>query len=174
MERNPNRNVLLERGFVYEYELLVDGVVVDSWTVENLIPQVGVLQLSNAMFGDVSPIGTFYVGLFANNYLPSAGATSADLPSVIGEFVGYSEASRPIWQRVNDGSGTFSNAAARAAFTCTQSARLYGGFLVSTSLKGGNDGVLISVARFNSPKDVEAGMVLRVKGELAFLPVTTA
>ena len=163
-------------GVLYHYELVVGadetgngGTVIDRWSDHNLVPLVGVNYLANAMFGDIAPIGTWYLGLFLNNYVPSAGATAADLPSVIGEFVGYSETTRPTWARVNT-NGLWSNSASRAAFTCTQSARLYGGFLVSAATKGSGDGTLLSVARFSSPKDVEVGMTLRVQGDLSLIP----
>lgn len=158
--------------FVYEFELEKDGVIVDRWFEKNLIPQDGLDQLSLAIFGDTTPIGTWYVGLFENNYLPAPGADAADLPGVIGEFVGYSEATRPLWQRIYDGAGTHTNEANRAAFTITQDRRLYGGFLVSASNKGGNTGLLLSVARFTTPRDVQAGMTFRVRATLSLVPTT--
>ncbi|MCP1616949.1 hypothetical protein FBY21_1548 [Pseudomonas sp. SLBN-26] len=156
-------------GFVYHFELMEEGRLVSEWYEHNLVPLAGLNYMAQAMFGDTSPIGTFYVGLFENNYLPASGALASDLPGVIGEFVGYSEAVRPLWNRVNT-NGLITNAASRAVFTSNQNKRLYGGFLVSSSEKGGNTGMLLSVARFNSPKDVEAGQVLRVRAELSLIP----
>lgn len=163
-----------EVGVQYHYEL-VDrhGEVIDNWEDHNLVPLVGLNQITNAAFGDISPIGTFYLGLFSNNYLPVVGATAADLPAVIGEFVGYSQATRPIWSRVSS-DGVQSNAAARAEFTVNANARLYGGFLVSDSVKGAGNGILLSVARFSSPRDVEAGMTLRVRADFSLIPTNVA
>lgn len=156
-------------GFVFHFELLEEGRLVSEWYEHNLVPLAGLNYMAQAMFGDTSPIGTFYVGLFENNYLPVASALASDLPSSIGEFVGYSETARPLWSRVNT-NGLISNAANRALFTSTQNKRIYGGFLVSSAEKGGNTGMLLSVARFSSPKDVEAGQVLRVRAELSLIP----
>ncbi|WP_431484205.1 hypothetical protein [Pseudomonas solani] len=156
-------------GFVFHFELLEEGRLVNEWYEHNLVPLAGLNYMAQAMFGDTSPIGTFYVGLFENNYLPVAGALASDLPSSIGEFVGYSETARPLWSRVNT-NGLITNAASRALFTSTQNKRIYGGFLVSSAEKGGNTGMLLSVARFSSPKDVEAGQVLRVRAELSLIP----
>ena len=125
--------------------------------------------MAAALFGDIAPIGSFYVGLFENNYLPVAGALSSDLPATIGEFTGYSEGTRPVWSRVNT-NGLITNVANRAAFTVTTAKRLYGGFLVSASDKAGVTGLLLSVARFDTPRDVEVGMVLRVRAELNLIP----
>lgn len=160
-------------GFVYHFELEQDGRVVDRWSVHNLVPLPGINYMAAAIFGDTAPIGTFYVGLFENNYLPSSSAVAADLPGTIGEYVGYSESARPVWNRVNT-NGLITNAASRAAFTVTQDKRLYGGFLVSAADKGGSTGLLLSVARFPSPKDVEVGQVLRVKAELSLIPTSVA
>lgn len=158
--------------FEYEFELLQDGQVVDHWVETNLIPQDGLDQLAMAMFGDTAPISAFYVGLFENNYLPAAGVKAQDLPGVVGEFVGYSEATRPLWNRIYDGAGAHTNEASRAAFTITQDRRVYGGFLVSASDKGGNTGLLLSVARFTSPRDLQAGMTFRVRASLSLVPTT--
>lgn len=160
-------------GFVYHFELEKDGVVIDEWEMHNIVPLAGLNYMGQAMFGDIAPITTFYLGLFENNYLPAPEATAADLPSVIGEFTGYSEATRPIWQRVHT-NGVHTNEANRAAFTVTTAKRLYGGFLVSSSAKAGATGTLLSVTRFDSPKDVEPDMVLRVRGSLSLIPTNIA
>lgn len=159
----------------YEFELVnPDGSIADAWEDWNLIPQVGVTQLANAMFGDVAPISTYYVGLFLNNYVPSSSVTAADLQTSVGEFTGYSETSRPLWERVYDGVGAITNEAARAEFTCTVDRRLYGGFLVSSPTKGGNTGNLLSIARFTTPRDVVTGQVLRVRASLTLIPTEVA
>lgn len=160
--------------FKYDFELLRDGEIIDAWTDFNLVPDLGVDYLAQAMFGDTTPIGTFYVGLFQNNYLPTSGDTSAILPGAIGEFVGYSGATRPMWNRVYDSAGTISNTASRATFAVTADQRLYGGFLISTSDKGGSTGLLLSIARFSSPRDVYAGATLQVTAGLTLIPTNVA
>lgn len=157
--------------FVYDYELITPGVgVVDAWQETNLIPSAGLAYLANAMFGDTAPIGTFYMGLFNNNFVPSQGNTSADIPATINEFTAYDETTRPLWNRVFDGVGAISNAASRGTFTCNAATRIYGGFLVSTSAKGGSSGLLLSVTRFATPKDVEIGQVIRARATINLIP----
>lgn len=169
MEVNASREGV-EFGLTYHFELERDGVVVDAWDEHNLVPTVGLNHIADAMFGDAAPIGTFYVGLFEGNYVPTEATVASEITGAMGEFTAYSESSRPIWNRVN-ANGVISNVASRAVFTATQNKRIYGGFLVSVSDKGTNTGLLLSVARFQSPKDIEAGMVLRVRGELSLVPV---
>lgn len=156
-------------GVDYCFELLdASGNLIDKWPVQNLVPLPGVNHLAATMFGDAAAIGTFHVGLFSGNYLPSMASAAADIPTSMGEFVGYSEATRPVWQRLNT-DGIISNAHARAAFTLTSNVTLYGGFLVSNNAKGAGTGLLLSVARFPTPRPVEAGMVIRVAGELSLI-----
>lgn len=157
--------------YLYQMEIVnPDGSVADSWVDENIIPQVGVTYFANAMFGDASPIGTFYFGLFQNNYVPTANTTAADLPSVAGEFLGYDETTRRTWNRVFDGVGAISNDASRAELTCNVDRRVYGAFLVSSSTKGGSSGTLISIARFQTPKDIVAGQLVRGRVILNLIP----
>lgn len=156
-------------GFEYEFEFERPGGAIEVCSMCNLVPQPAINHMAGALFGDVAAIGTFYVGLFAANYLPSPGAVAGDIPGVIGEFTGYSEATRPIWTRVNT-DGLITNSSSRAAFTLTQNTRLYGGFLCSIATKGSGDGLLLSIARFPTPRDVEAGTTIRVRGELSLIP----
>ena len=156
----------------YEFELEnSDGSIADSWVELNIIPTVGLSYLARAMFGDVAPIGSFYFGLFENNFVPAAGTVAADLPSVAGEFVAYDEATRPLWARVFDGVGTISNDASRAELTCNAPRRIYGAFLVSDSSKGGTAGTLLSIARFQTPRDITAGQTIRGRVILNLVPV---
>lgn len=158
-------------GFEYHFELERDGVLVDEWVVHNLVPLQGLNYIAAACFGDVTAIGSWYVGVFTNNYIPSETSVAADFPATMGEFSGYSEVTRPAWDRVNT-DGTLSNVASRATFTVTSNARLYGGVLLSSSVKASGSGTLLSAARFPTPRDIEAGMVLRVRAEVSFIPTS--
>lgn len=161
--------------FVHKFEFFdAEGNLVWCEEVQNLMPQVGINYVAGAMFGDTAPIGTFYIGLFQNNVLPTSSTTASDIPTTLGEFVGYSNSTRPLWNRSYDGIGSINNSASRAEFTITADARLYGGFLVSTSTKGGNTGLLLSVARFESPRDVTAGGTFRVTSVISLVPGTTS
>lgn len=161
--------------FVHKFEFFdASGNLVWSEEVQNLMPQVAINYVAGAMFGDTAPIGTFYVGLFQNNAVPASNMTASDIPTTLGEFIGYSESTRPLWNRSYDGVGIIANANNRAEFTITADARLYGGFLVSTSVKGGNSGLLMSVARFESPRDVTAGGTFRVTSAITLIPTNVS
>ena len=162
-------------GLVYEFEFIdADGRLVWSERKENLMPQDGVDYAALALFGDVPPISTFYMGLFRANVLPTSALKASDIPGTLQEFTGYSEATRPIWERTYDGIGAISNVAERCEFSITADDTLHGGFLVSESSKGGGTGLLFSVCRFNEPKPVTAGGTFRVGSVLSLIPTNVA
>lgn len=150
-------------GFVYYPTIeLPDGTIIELEPVENLIPQVGVNQLAGLITGDASAISSWYVGVFAGNYVPTSATTSADLPTNAGEATAYSETTRPVWNKAYDGVSLISSSDNRASFTFTADTVLYGGFLVSNSAKAGATGVLLSIARFTTPYSVPAGSVFKL------------
>lgn len=156
---------LIVSGFRYCFRLLnEDDSVASEIIADNLIPSDGMEFLMRAPFGDVSPIGNFYCGLWRGNVIPTKALKATDIPSNLQEFVGYSEAARPEWQREYDGNGTLDNSdqARIAEFSFTADANLYGAFLVSSPTKGQGSGLLLSCVRFPSPRPVTAGQ----KGQL--------
>lgn len=159
-------------GFRYEFTLTdkATGKVVDSEIQYNRIPQEGIDFLIQSPFGDVPTIGTFHCFLFKNNYVSSGGTKAADIPSAMGEFVDYSEATRPLWDREYDGAGTLSNAGSKAVFTPTADATVYGAGIVSNSAKGSNTGLLLSVVRFSTTKQLTAGLEAKLVCGLTYIP----
>lgn len=138
----------------------------------NLLPTAAINFLAQAPFGGASPINTFYLGLFDNNYVPAPEVVSSDLPLVVGEFQGYQEAQRPEWVR-SYGGNTHENFASPGVFTVTATTprTIYGGFLCSSAAKGGNSGLLLSIARYENPRPVSAGDRLEYRAALAFVSV---
>jgi len=151
-------------GFTYTAEVVSpDGRVVDTFEVGNLIPQQAIDYVVSTLDGSGSVIPNWYVGIFKNDYVPVSSTASGDLPSVVGEAVGYSEATRPAWNPVYDNFSRLDNSAAVAEFSLTQNVMLYGAFIVSGATKGGGTGTLLSIARFPSPKDLESGSTFRIR-----------
>jgi len=162
------------RGFRHELQIvdLASGEIVDREVVYNRIPQAGLDFLIQAPFGDVPSIGALYCGLYTNNYLPTANTTAADIPAVMGEFVNYSEATRPLWDRAYNAAGIMDNVNSKAVFTPQADASVYGSFIVSNQTKGANSGLLLSVARFNTIKPLSAGQEARLLCGLTYIPTS--
>lgn len=159
------------QGFKYLFQLFnPDGTEVARVEGCNLIPQEGLSFLLRAPFGDVPPISAFYCGLWRGNVIPSTGLKADDIPGTLQEFVGYSETTRPIWNREHDGVGTLDNASAQAEFNFTQAATLRGSLLVSDSTKGGNSGLLLSCFRFPEPMPAVAGQRGLLTTGVAYVP----
>lgn len=158
----------------FKYELFIynkaTGKLVDYDVQYNRIPQAGIDYLIQAPFGDVAPISNWYCGMFRNNFLPVASTTSADIPSAMGEFVDYSEATRPLWVREYNGLGTMDNAGTRAVFTPTADRLLYGAFIASNPTKGGSTGLLLSVVRFSTAKQVYRGEEAKLVCGITYIP----
>lgn len=158
-------------GFRYRFRLLnADDSVAADFEANNLVPQDGLSFLLLAPFGDSAPISTFYCGLWRANVIPSSALKATDIPSNLQEFVGYSEATRPLWERAHDGVGTLDNADAVAEFNFTADATLYGSILVSDPTKGGNSGLLLSCVRFPSPRPVVAGQKGQLIAGITYVP----
>lgn len=158
------------KGFKWDLEVLdVDGSVIERETNNNLIPSAGMNFLVRAPFGDVSPISTFYLGLFRGNYVPSPGTTAADIPSNMIEFVDYAETARPAWDRSFNNSASMDNNMSKASYTATQDRTIYGAFLVSEPGKGGNTGLVLSCVRFASPKQVSVGQTINLTGGITYV-----
>ena len=167
-----NRDGLKILGFRHELQVfdIATGELVEQEVKYNRIPQAGVDFLIQTPFGDTAPITQFYCGLFTQNFIPQAGTTAADIPSVMGEFVDYAEATRPLWNRNYDGAGTYDNSEAKAVFTPTRDANVYGSFITSNAVKGSNTGLLLSVVRFSTIKPLSAGLEAKLICGLTYIP----
>lgn len=162
-------------GFRHELEIIdkATGLVVDREVKFNRIPQAGIDFLIQSPFGLSAPISSFYCGLYRNNYVPTAGTSAADIPSVMGELLDYSEASRPLWDRAYNAAGTLDNVNSKALFTPTADRSVHGAFIVASPTKGGNTGLLISVVRFSTAKALSSGLEVKLVSGLTYVPVVS-
>lgn len=161
---------LLGAGFAYATEIHRRDGTIERAVDHNLLPQESVDFIAGLLRGTAAPIGTWYVGLFEGNYVPVSGAKASDLPSVIVECTAYSEGARPEWVHSYDGAAVIDSLNNKATFTFSSAKRVYGAFIISTSTKGGNTGLILSIARFSSPKDIEAGEPFTVAAGLTLIP----
>lgn len=167
-----NNDGLKVLGFRHELSIydIATGELVEQEVKLNRIPQAGIDFLIQTPFGDVAPIPNFYCGLFRNNFSPDTNTSSADIPSLMGELVDYSETTRPIWNRSYNGAGTLDNIANKAVFTPTADKTVYGSFIVSNPVKGGSTGLLLSVVRFATVKTLSIGQEAKLVCGLTYIP----
>ena len=164
-------NNLLGTGLVYLVETIVNGEVVDRFIEHNIMPQQSVDHIAGMIRGSgATPISSWYVGLFENNYVPDSSVTAADLQATVGESQAYDEDNRPNWNNAYDGVGFIGNTGNPIEFTMNASKTIHGAFIVSNATKGGTAGILLSIARFSTAKQVEAGTTLRITAGLTLTP----
>lgn len=160
---------ILGRGFTYHRKIIhPDGRVVQLPSVKNIVPLEGVQHVAGLILGSTAPISAWYAFLFEGNYTPDSGSAAADLPGVIGECTAYSAATRPAWNGSFDGTSLVTNTV-DVEFTMTQDKVLYGAGVVSSSTKGGNGGLILSISRFPTPEQVKAGAKFALAVELPIL-----
>ena len=159
----------LKLGFQYTIEHVRDGKVIASEVIQNLMPTEGSTYFLNAALLAGAQTSTWYVGLFENNYTPVITDGMALFPgaSYANETTAYTETVRQTWQNDSISSGVLVNSTNKAVFTFNATKTIYGAFLTSTNVKGGTSGVLLSAAKFASPKSVSATDILRVVAGIA-------
>lgn len=163
---------LLVPCFKHELELFDrrTGQLVDRAVAFNRIPQLGMDFLMLAPFGVTPSIDLWYCGLFSENFVATAATKASDIPTTMREFTAYSEPGRPEWQYSYDGAGTLSNGGDKAVFTPTQDGNVYGSFIASSSEKGGTGGLLLSVARFDTVRNLTADIEAKLSCGITYLP----
>lgn len=156
-------------GATYLVELFdPQGNLVSRETVKNLVPEEGLNHIAGVVFKETTQVSSWYIGLFKGNYTPLADAKAATIAAASTETTAYDENSRVLFNSGDVNAGALDNTANKAEFTFNAVENIYGGFLVSSSPKAGTTGVLISLVRFSSPKQVEVGSVLRITTGIAF------
>ena len=146
----------------YNCQIIRNGVVIDEFEAENMVVDQGLNYALNSGFGLASGLSTWYVGLFEGNYTPTNAVTAATIAGLATECTAYTAGTRPTWTAVAATAKQLTNSASRASFVFNAAKSIYGGFLVSSSTKGGTAGTLFSAARFTTAKAVDSGDELLV------------
>jgi len=159
-----NMNEPIKAGFTYLVEVVDKrtGQVRDAEVVKNLMPIEGIHHMINVSMKSGTQVATWYIGLYEGNYTPVSADTMATFPASATESVAYAETTRRAFVPGTVAAGAVDNAAAKAEFTINATKTVYGGFISSSSAKGGTSGVLLSAVRFGSPKSLGADDILRV------------
>ena len=163
---------VLGHGFRYDGEIITPDGEIITFSDHNLLPQVSIDFIAGLLRGTATPIGSWYLGLFENNYVPTSGVTAADLPGVVGECTAYDEATRQVWNHAYDGVSAIDNLASKAVFTINAAKTVYGAFIVSSSVKAGNTGTLLSIARFSTAKTLDIGTQFSLAAGITLIPTS--
>jgi hypothetical protein len=148
---------------VYNFKQIRDGKVIDSWTVDNIVPTEGLNYLLNAGYKNAPQMSNWYIGLFSGNYTPVSTDTASTFSQTATEVTaGYNENTRQLANFSSSTSAYIDNSSSLATFTFNNTVTVYGSFISSSSAKGSTTGVLGSAARFPSAKSMTSGDLLQV------------
>lgn len=157
----------LKPSFVWTFkEIDKDNHVISIETQRNLIPVEGLNYILDAAFKSGTQYPTLYAGLYEGNYTPIPGNEMATFPGAATECTAYTSATRPAVVFGNVTSGNMDNLDNLVVFTGNADRVVYGGFLSTSSVKGGTTGILASAVRAPSTKTLSNGG--RIEVALAF------
>ena len=150
-----------EFGGIFNVQCVRDGKVIWEENVHNVVVDEGLKQILNAGIRGSGTISNWYVSIYENNYVPLSGDTGATIAGAgkAGAFTDYQEAARPAYTTdpASDAPVTITNSNAKATFTITSAAVIYGAFVISASAKdasGDAASTLLSASRFASSRSV--------------------
>jgi len=162
----------LKPSFVWTFtEKDAEGNVLSVETVRNLIPVEGLNYILNASFKGGTQHATLYCGLFEGNYVPLTTDTMATFPTNATECTAYTSTTRPAVTFGTVSSGNMDNLSNLTEFTGNADKTVYGGFLSTSAAKGGTTGVLCSVVRAPTVKQLSNGGRLEVALAFQFVSV---
>lgn len=134
----------------------------------NLLPTQALNYLLEAGMRGGAAHTQWYLAIFSGAYTPVAGVTASMFTSaateITGASEGYTETTRRPWTSVAASGGVMDNVADRAAFTIASAGEITirGAALLSDPIKGGTNGVLLSIARFTNARTESDGNVFNL------------
>ena len=160
-----------------KYHAFVDGVHVE--TTHNKIPKEALIYFLRTGLLGRSQVTQFYLALYSGAVSPSDNWTAANFASNASEITssteGYSNSTRPEWipdtSTPTDPVVANLNTLATFDIVCSSSLNISGAALLTSSAKGGTDGVLISATRFNNVHTVNNGSTFQLGYEVELVDV---
>lgn len=137
-------------------------------STHNLLPTQALNYLLEAGLRGGAGISGWYLALFGGAYTPTSTLTAATFPALATEIVspteGYTESLRRPWVSGAPSVGATDNLTDRAAFTIASASEvtIRGAALLSDSVRGGTNGVLLSAARFANARTESAGNIFNL------------
>ena len=149
-------------------EYFYDSNGANPESTANLLPTQGLNYLLETSLRNGAQQTQWYLAIFSGAYTPVSGVTAATFTSAATEITsaseGYTETTRRPWNSVVASGGVTDNVADRAAFTIASANEITirGAALLSDPVKGGTNGVLLSIARFTNARTESSGNVFNL------------
>ena len=160
-------NAVMARGI---YHPFIDGEYLGPQ--HNLVPLEGLQYFLQTGLNAGAAQTAWYLAIFSGAVSPAANWTAANFTANATEITssteGYSNATRPVWTPGAISGSILDNLDALATYNivCTTSINIAGGALLSSDVKGGTTGTLVSAARFDSTHVVNNGSTFQLGYEV--------
>ena len=149
-------------------EYFYDSNGANPESTANLLPTQGLNYMLETSLRNGAAHTQWYLAIFSGAYTPVSGVTAATFTSAATEITsaseGYTETTRRPWTSVAASGGVTDNVADRAAFTIASAneVTIRGAALLSDPIKGGTNGVLLSIARFTNARTESGGNIFNL------------
>ena len=163
--RNHQYEVTDEGGVLFPKQgAIVSGVYThningsDERVDSNIVVTEGMNHILDVVLHGTTAVATWYFGLFSANVTPVSTWTAANFTANATEITsnteGYSETTRQAFVEAAASAGSINNTASKAAFTIATatSITVWGAGLLSSNVKGGTTGTLMSAAKFSAAR----------------------
>ncbi|WP_336982479.1 hypothetical protein [Acinetobacter modestus] len=166
--------------YLPDHNLMASGEYFDrvnggEWqTTCNLVVNEGLSHLLNVALGSKAKPAGYYLALFSGSTAPAANWTAANFAAVASEIVslteGYTNATRPQWVSADTTTNSIDNFGSVAKVTIATSSQLTvtGAAMLSSSVRGGTSGVLISATKYTAARTFQNGDEYEVGYRLSF------
>ena len=141
-----------------------DRVNGGEWTrTPNLVVNEGMAHILNVALGATAKPAGYFLALFNGAATPQANWTAAGFAATAGEVVsmseGYTSPTRPAWTPGVAATNSIDNMAAVATVTiaATSQINVTGAAMLTSSVRGGTTGVLVSATRYASERTFQNG-----------------
>jgi len=150
----------------------VTGLLIDQWSVNNIIVNQG---LSHALqvvanTGQDTAVTNWFIGI-ATGMIGNVDAADTLASKLWTELsTEYDEATRQTWQKGNEANRIVSNAANLATFTASQpSVTVDGAFMTESAIKGSTSAtdVLLNASAFQTLRTLQTGETIDIMVELS-------
>ena len=141
-----------------------DRVNGGEWTrTPNLVVNEGMAHILNVALGATAKPAGYFLALFNGAATPQANWTAAGFAATAGEVVsmseGYTSPTRPAWTPGVAATNSIDNMAAVATVTiaATSQINVTGAAMLTSSVRGGTTGVLVSATRYAAERTFQNG-----------------
>lgn len=137
----------------------------------NLVVTEGLNYILSSALRGVTAIPSWFIAVFSGDVSVAAGWEASNFTANSTEATAYASTSRPAWTPAAVSGGIISSYAAKAEFVATSAVTLRGAALISSSVKSGTSGTLVSASRFATDKALAEDEILDVGYQLVLTPV---